>query len=56
MWTERTSGLEFYPSPLVFPTDILLASKTEEIPQECLLVWTLLFIDFIDRRFSVIVM
>lgn len=56
MWTVRTSGLEFYPSPMVFPTDILLTSKTEGIPQECPFVWAFPFIDFIDRCFSMIVM
>lgn len=58
MWTDRTSGLEFYPSPLVFPTDILFISRTEGIPLECPLVQTLPFIDFMHRGFkkNVIVM
>lgn len=56
MWTDRTSGLEFYPSLFLsfFFTDILFAPKTEGIPQECCLVWVFIIHRLHARMFQVI--
>lgn len=39
MWTDKTSGLEFYPPPLVFflPADILATSKWKEFHRNFML-------------------
>lgn len=53
MWTDKTSGLEFYPPPLFFfffhPADILAISKMEGIPQEFHVVCESSLSDFMRR-------